>query len=69
MSKVFNFNNFNLSSDEVINYAANGVLSTIPANVFLSIIREYEEKLEQLEITLEDRDSYIEALESCEYCE
>lgn len=44
MNKVFNFN---LSSDEVINYAANGTIDAIPANVFLNIIQEYEEQIEE----------------------
>ena len=50
MTKVFNFNNFNLSSDEVINYAHNGTIDVIPANVFLSIIREYEDRISAAEV-------------------
>lgn len=36
-----------LSSNEIINYAYNGTIAAIPANVFLSIIREYEDKLSE----------------------
>lgn len=39
----------NLSSDEVINYAHNGTIDAIPTNVFLSIIREYEERISDAE--------------------
>lgn len=55
MTKVFRFNNYgnfpsvSLSTNEVINYAANGTIETIPANVFLSIIREYEERISDAE--------------------
>lgn len=38
-----------LSADEVINYATNGTIEAIPANVFLSIIREYEERISDAE--------------------
>lgn len=49
MSNLFNFNNFNLSADEVINYAHNGTIDAIPANVFLSIIRGYDERISDTE--------------------
>lgn len=38
-----------LSTNEIINYAHNRTIDAIPANVFLSIIREYEERISDAE--------------------
>lgn len=79
MTKVFRFNNYGnfpsviLSTDEIINYAANGTIDAIPANVFLSIIGEYEEKLSEAEGDVSEQgydngydDGWVSAVKSME---
>lgn len=48
MSNLFNFNNYNLSKDEIIKYADNGAIDAIPSDVFMKIIKEYEDEIDEL---------------------
>ena len=54
MGKVFNLNNYNLSSSEVIRYAANGTLSSVPSEVFLNILQEYQSKIDDTEAEVDE---------------
>lgn len=52
MSNVFNFNNYNLSTREVIRYAENGIIDAIPSDVFMKIIKEYQSQIEKPRVNL-----------------
>lgn len=48
MSNVYNFNNYNLSKDEIIRYADNGTIDAIPSDIFMKIIKEYEDEIDEV---------------------